>query len=278
VAQENHTVPDQTPDPGIPTTNHRTSPEGTSRPSRVAIHNDDSMFDFKKDPPAPPTDRENMQVPEIKAIFDSHSIPYHEDFTKSQLLYILDQTFPVSGAPGRPFYYDALNDRFSWDDPRGSLPPGWEARPSRAGEKYYYDTINNTPSWNELRITKSNESGESRSERVLFPQNISGPQIPPSRSRPLETGKSHPTKPPEGLQRNMLLLTVKESMAGKHSTWSVLVKRIIADMYLIGNMPTLSLVPNSIFCPTNQPMPRMHHTSHKSSNPVPQYDGRLSFG
>lgn len=198
VAQENHTVPDQTPDPGIPTTNHGTSPEGTSRPSRVAIHNDDPMFDFKKDPPAPPTDRENMQVPEIKAIFDSHSIPYHEDFTKSQLLYILDQTFPVSGAPGRPFYYDALNDRFSWDDPRGSLPPGWEARPSRAGEKYYYDTINNTPSWNELRITKSNESGESRSERVLFPQNISGPQIPPSRSRPLETGKSHPTKPPEG--------------------------------------------------------------------------------
>jgi hypothetical protein len=175
VAQENHTVPDQTPDPGIPTTSHRTSLEGTSRPSRVAIDSDGPTFDFKKDPPAAPTDRENMQASEIKAILDSHSIQYHEDFTKSELLYILDQTFPISGAS-----------------------PGWEARLFRAGEKFYCDTVGDTPSWNELRITKSNESGESRSERVLLPQKISASQISPSRLKPLETGKLYSTKLPEG--------------------------------------------------------------------------------
>lgn len=145
-------------------------------------------------PPALPTDRQNMQVSEIKAILDTHSIPYNEGFTKSQLLYILDQTSPILGTPGRPLYHDALSDKFSWSDPSGSLPSGWECRLSRAGERYYYDRVSRSSSWNDPRNTKLNESGEPRSDPVLLPQRISGPEIPPSRQRPLEARKPHPTK------------------------------------------------------------------------------------
>jgi hypothetical protein len=78
------------------------------------------------------------------------------------------------------------------------LPRGWETRLSRAGEMYYYDTVNQVSSWKDPCVTKLSSSIEPRSNPALLPQIISGPQVPPSRPRPLETTKSYPTQLPKG--------------------------------------------------------------------------------
>jgi hypothetical protein len=141
----------------------------------------------KKYPPATLAEREGMQASEIKTILESHGMSLRDGLGRSQLLYVLEHAFPVSGEPGRVLFYDDLRNEF----------PGWETRLSRRGEIYYYDTVNKISSWNDLRVTKSNASVEPRSDPAPLPQKISEPQIP-SRPRPLETTKSHPANLPGG--------------------------------------------------------------------------------
>jgi len=157
-------------------------PHGTSPPSSSLI---------KMYPPGTQSQREKLQDSDLRAILTSHGVI--DTFpTRSELLAALNNTFPITTAPGRQFYFwDDYNKKFYCND-SFSFRLGWETRLSRAGEKYFYNTFHGTSVWDDPRAGGLHED--------VDPFHLDpNARVKPLSNPGLQQQGTHLTKPPPSI-------------------------------------------------------------------------------